>query len=184
MTCELDIARAVATGVLPSPTVWLNAQYIACRISGTGCAWRERVGEFVIRDKQEWCSAVFLRRCLGLPLVWQHPSTGTLTSKYFGENICGYCLYSYVHPELDEPWGVFRVLDANAATILASGDCDTSPGVVVDNEVCSTTELDGKKLLCEGLPKLLDHLAICSKGVWTREGESGVLVTEEVESQT
>jgi hypothetical protein len=107
-------------------------------------------------------------------LVWQHPPTGTLTSKYFGDNCCGYCLWSYVHSERDEPWGVFRVLDANAAMILASGECDTSPGVVIEPENCSATEIDGKKCLCEGL-------AICSKGVWTRDGDVGVLVTEESE---
>ena len=176
MTTELDVARAVAEGTIPSPTTWMNAQYIACRISGVGCAWREGPQEYSVRDRNDWCSAIFLRRCLGLPLVWQHPPTGTLTSKYFGDNICGYCLYSYVHPERDEPWGVFRVLDANAAIIFASGECDTSPGVVIEPENCSATEVDGKKLLCEGLPKLLDHLAICSKGVWTRDNEPGVQV--------
>jgi len=62
--------------------------------------------------------------------------------------------------------------------ILASGEADTSPGVLVDLEQCSSTTVDGKKLLCEGLPKLLDHLAICSKGVWTRAGEPGVLVED------
>jgi hypothetical protein len=35
-------------------------------------------------------------------------------------------------------------------------------------------EVDGKPLLIEGDPVLLDHLAICSLGVWTREGVPGV----------
>jgi hypothetical protein len=35
-------------------------------------------------------------------------------------------------------------------------------------------EIDGKPLLIEGDPLLFDHLAICSLGVWTREGSPGV----------
>jgi hypothetical protein len=177
--CELDIARAIAEGTLPSPTTWMNVVYVALRISGTGAAWRNSVQEFVYRDKNDWCSAGFLCRCLGLPVVIEHPYTGTLTSRYFGDRVVGVILYSYVHPELDEPWGVMRCLDATAAKMIGAGVFDTSPGIVISPEDCAMTEVDGKKLLVEGLPRLLDHCALVytgegNKGVWTRDNEDGV----------
>ena len=191
MTCELDIARAVATGVLPSPTVWGNSFFINLRLSGCGCAWRQNVGEYVVRNRADWCSATLLRRFIGCPVVWSHPRTGTLTSRSFGDTICGIILWTYVHPELDEPWGTARILDANAAQLIAEGKCDTSPGITIDSSQCSETIVDGRKLLCEGLPSSIDHLALVymgedpenpeNKGVWSRspDGPDGVELTGE-----
>ena len=44
MTTERDIALMVAAGDLPSPTVFMNNTFFACRFSGTGVAWRQSVG--------------------------------------------------------------------------------------------------------------------------------------------
>ncbi len=39
-------------------------------------------------------------------------------------------------------------------------------------------EIDGKALLIEPEPMLLDHIALVAKGVWTRDGPPGVENTE------
>jgi len=187
MSCnELQIAQAVAEGVLPSPTVWLNASYVSLRLSGTGVAFRRSANEFVFRDKADWCSATMLRRALGLPVCIEHPSTGSLTSAAFALTCVGYIIYSYVHPIEDAPWGILRCLDANAAKLIADGVFDTSPGVIIAPENCATIEVEGRKLLCEGPPLLWDHIALVdhtdgNRGVWTRSDSPGVEVTEPVE---
>jgi hypothetical protein len=187
---ELSVAQAVAEGVLPSPTVWLNASYVSLRLSGTGVAFRRSAGpngEFVFRDKADWCSVSMLRRALGLPCVVEHPSTGSLTSTSFALTCVGYIIYSYVHPIEDAPWGILRCLDANAAKLIAEGVFDTSPGVIIAPENCATIEVEGRTLLVEGPPLLWDHVALVdhtdgNRGVWTRCGDTpGVEVTEQVE---
>jgi hypothetical protein len=188
---ELSVAQAVAEGVLPSPTVWGNSFFINLRLSGVGCAWRNSVNEYVVRDRHDWCSAAMLDRFRGCLCVWGHPATGTLTSQSFGDTCVGVILWTYVHPELDEPWGTARLLDANCARLIAEGKCDTSPGITIDPSQCSQTIVDGKKLLCEGIPASIDHLAIVymgedpdnpeNKGVWSRspDGPDGVELTEQ-----
>ena len=178
---ELDIARAVAEGVLPSPTIWQNASFVALRLSGTGPAWRASVGEFVHRDKAVWCSPEMLRRFLGCPIVIEHPPTGTMTSKFFGDRCVGYVIYTYVNEEEQAPWGVLRCLDSTAASMITGGLFDTSPGIVIDPANCATVEVSGRKLLIEGSPLCIDHVALVytpngNRGVWTRDGEPGVQV--------
>jgi hypothetical protein len=86
-----------------------------------------------------------------------------------------------VNEEEQAPWGVARILDKTAARMIEAGLFCTSPGVVIDTENCATTEIDGRKLLVEGAPLLIDHLALVdmsdgNKGVWQRDDAPGVQV--------
>lgn len=107
-----------------------------------------------------------------------------MTSKFFGDRCVGYVIYTYVNEDEQAPWGVLRCLDSAAAAMIADGLFDTSPGIVIDPENCATIEIDGHKLLVEGAPLLIDHVALVytpagNKGVWTRDSDAGVLVTDE-----
>jgi hypothetical protein len=168
---ELDIVRALAGGDLASPQEFLNSYYWVLRISGTGVAWRESVQEFCLREPQIWLSEEMQRRCLGLPVVMEHPSAGLLNSTEFGARAVGMIVYSFVRDT--DLMGVARILDKQAIEILTQG-ADTSPAVQFGPNTGSRIEIDGKSLLIEDVPMLLDHLAICSLGVWTREGAPGV----------
>ena len=179
MITEIAIAQAVAEGTLPSPTPWMNATYVALRLSGTGVAWRASVGEFTYRDPAIWSSAVMLRRFLGLPIVVSHPDTGTLTSRSYGNTVVGSVIWTFVDQAEDAPWGIGRILDKGAAQGIVEGVFCTSPGVVIDPAQCAVTEVDGKRLLVEGEPTLLDHIALIdmsegNKGVWQRDDGPGV----------
>jgi hypothetical protein len=56
--------------------------------------------------------------------------------------------------------------------------------VVFAPETLASFMLDGKKLLVEPEPMLVDHLAICHRGVWSRDGEAtGVETTEKTETK-
>jgi hypothetical protein len=171
MLNELVIAMRIADGTLPSPAEFMNSYYWLLRISGTGVAWRESIGEFCFRAPDIWLSEEMQRRCLGLPVVMEHPDAGILNSAEFGARAVGMIVYSFVRDT--DLMGVARILDKQAIEILKEG-ADTSPAVQFTPDSGARIEIDGKPLLVEGVPMLLDHLAICSRGVWTREGLPGV----------
>jgi hypothetical protein len=79
----------------------------------------------------------------------------------------------------DELWGVMRVLDRDAAAELTDGEYDSSPAVVLSSDENVVLDVDGEKLLVEGRPSLIDHVAICRRGVWTAPGQNpGVEITQ------
>lgn len=177
---ELEIAEAIAAGRLPSPTVFCNAAFYALRISGTGAAWREGHDEFCWREPAIWLSDTMQTRCRGLLVTIQHPAKGMLDRESFIGSVVGAIIFSWVRDQ--ELWGVARVLDGDAAALLDSGAFDTSPAAIFAPNTNETVTLsDGEKLLVEGSPMLLDHLAIVPAGAWGagRELESGVELTLE-----
>jgi hypothetical protein len=44
MICEQDIYRALAEGVIPSPTTWQGSTYVCIRATGVGVAYRASPG--------------------------------------------------------------------------------------------------------------------------------------------
>jgi hypothetical protein len=159
MPNELQIARALADGELDSPQEFLNSYYWVLRISGTGVAWRKSVGEYCLREPAMWLSDEMQRRCLGLPVIMEHPTAGILNSAEFGARAVGMIIYSFVRES--DLMGVARILDKSAIEILKEG-ADTSPAVQFAPDSGARVEIDGKPLLVEGVPMLFDHLAVCS----------------------
>ena len=184
---ELDIARAMSIGELTSPQRYINMTMWAMRITGTGRSFRKnqkRKGddgktvtydEHVYRPPENYLTKDFLDRCNGLPVIWEHPKKATLTSKEFANRIVGTTLLPYI--EGDEVWGIVKIYDDEANEGLDNKQLSTSPTVVF-TEISVNTSLalpDKSMLLIEGVPGLLDHLAICERGVWDKGGEpSGV----------
>jgi len=199
---ELDVARLIRDGDLPSPQVFGNSMLFALRITGTGQVFRwaseeqrekepGKLGEFAHRDASLYMNDEFLARCNGLPVVWQHPEKNKLDTASYAESNVGAILLPYlVHattPEGDgEVWGIARILDMVAGAEMArpGATWSTSPGVVFDAASGSVkVPLDGDtSILIEGNPYLIDHLAICERGVWDKEGPSeGVQVDQPIE---
>jgi hypothetical protein len=114
MICEQDIYRALAEGVIPSPTTWQGSTYVCIRATGVGVAYRASHNEYVYRDPAVWNSARMLKRFEAIPLQWEHPPSGTITSRSFADACIGLTCYAYIHPEEDAPWVVCRVIDKNA----------------------------------------------------------------------
>jgi len=179
---ETQIAQAIAVGELTSPQEFANSWYFALRISGTGTAYRRALDEYVYRRPDNYLSPEFLARCNGLPVVILHPAKAMLDSKEFASRVIGAIVLPFVGREgvIDqdgnEVWGIARVLDQDAARFMREHQLSTSPAVVFALGANTTIDLsDGKHLLIEGKPALLDHLAICEHGVWDKSGPpSGV----------
>jgi hypothetical protein len=176
---EILVAEAMARGLLPSPSVFENAALYAMRFTGTGCAWRG--AEYAYRPPEVYCTDAMASRIRGVPLIAFHPPAGVLNSDEFAKRVIGVVIYGYVRGE--ELWCIARVIDAAAATILDGGEFDTSPSVVFSPDENATIFVDGEKLLVEGEPRLIDHLAICPAGVWGagRGAELGVEVSQKDE---
>lgn len=168
---ELEVARQIRDGVLPSPTKFGQMALFAMRVTGTGLSYRTAHEEFVWRDPSLYLNDEFLARCNGLPVIWEHPTeASSLNSEEFTTRVIGTVMLPYIRD--DEVWAVARVYDDKAIDAMSEGQLSTSPAVVFKpsdgNEKVDLE--DGGVMLIEGEPSYLDHLAVCEVGVWDKNG--------------
>lgn len=171
---ELDIAKAIRDGELASPQRYKNMLLIAMRITGTGVAYRNRddLDEYVWRDPSMYMTSEFLERCNGLPVLLEHPKENVLDTQGFRSLMVGTVFLPYLKADVNEVWGISKILDLPASQMLEDEPMSTSPGVVVRKADGLEYEMkNGSTLLIEGKPVLLDHLAICARGVWDKGGD-------------
>lgn len=181
---ELDAARLVMDGILPSPTPYANMHLLAIRVTGTGLAFRSSIGEHVWRDPSIYMNEEFLQRCNGLQVILDHPKDAVLDSKEFNSRTIGSVFIPYFKDQ-DEVWAIAKIYDDEAMKEISEGDISTSPSVVFNQDAGNVTlkTEDGEPILVEGVPFLLDHIAIVTKargsvGVWDKGGDpQGVLLT-------
>lgn len=167
---DIDIARAMSLGELVSPQRYQSITLFAIRITGTGKSYRSKLDEHVWRDPEIYLNERFLSRCNGLPVVVEHPETSAMTSDEFNRRMVGSIILPYIKD--DEVWGIARIMDDRAIALLCEEQVSTSPGVTFDfrSENIEAVGPDGKKILIEGDPSLIDHLALCWAGVWDKGG--------------
>jgi 8-oxo-dGTP pyrophosphatase MutT (NUDIX family) len=166
---ELDVAKAMSRGELTSPQKYANITFFDIRITGTGVAYRDKYEEFCIRDPAIYLNEEFLERCNGLPVIWEHPVKSTLNSDEFQNRIVGVVFVPYIKG--DEVWSIAKIYDDDAIKLLSSKQFSTSPSVAwVDPDANRHAEFDGKAILIEDKPGLIDHIAICEIGVWDKGG--------------
>lgn len=182
---ELGVACAIRDGRLTSPQQYGHLWLFAMRITGTGVAYRSRKmdgkkviaeAEYAWRDPAIYLNDRFLQRCNGLPVVLVHPKGNMLDTEAFNETAIGAVMLPYIKG--DEVWAIARIQDEDAAKAMVASPMSTSPGVVWrDGSVNAESEVDGHKFLIEGVPSLMDHVAVCWQGVWDKGGKpSGVQV--------
>lgn len=177
---ELDIARFMVLGDLSSPQTYNNVTLFDIRITGTGSCYRGGdLDEYAWRDPSDYLNDDFVARCNGLPVIFEHPEDGKLTSKEFGQRIVGSIFLAYIKG--DEVWGIAKIYDAAAIDLMKNEVLSTSPMVVVSNGDDFIRLDDGTKLLIEGKPLLLDHIAICERGVWDKGGDPAGVVSETID---
>ena len=171
---ELGVAHAIAEGRLTSPQRYENVWLFAVRITGTGVSYRHARKEFVWRDPSIYINDEFLARCNGLAVIWEHPEAALLNDQEFSNRVIGSVMLPYIPADKpDEVWGIAKIYDAEAAREMRSSQLSTSPAVnfADPTENDRVTLEDGKIMLIEGKPSLLDHIAICENGVWDKGGD-------------
>ena len=183
---ELDIARAIRDGALPSPQQYQNIWLFALRITGTGAAYRPGIKEFVWRDPALYLTIDFLERCQGLPVIFVHPTRTLLNSQEFTDRTVGTVFVPYLAGK--DVMAIVRIYDQAAAQIMASTQLSTSPGVLFSKAQMDAERdklPDGSSLFVEGEPILLDHVAIVENGVWDVPGQpAGVITSLETKDAT
>jgi len=175
---EVGIARAIAAGELSSPQYYGTFWLFAIRITGTGTAFRPMLSEIVYRPPEHYLTEDFLARCNGLPVILEHPESnkkndsGMLNTKEYKKRVIGAIMLSYIVG--NEVWGIARINDDNAAKLMLAEDLSTSPGVSIrpiDGDSMELKLAGGGTIFFEGKPYLVDHIAICSLGVWDKGGD-------------
>jgi colicin import membrane protein len=181
---ELETARALRDGLLTSPQRIGNMTLFAMRVTGTGLAYRASIDEYVWRDPALYLKADFLERCNGLPVILDHPADGRLNTDEYASRVIGAVFLPYLNPDAGEVWAIVRIHDAVAASAIERGEFSTSPSVIFGSEAGAGEKQpigDGKTVLLENKPLLVDHLAVTtmSQGVWDRgRGPEGIRVDE------
>jgi 8-oxo-dGTP pyrophosphatase MutT (NUDIX family) len=187
---ELDFARAIRDGQLAGPHHYKNVWLFDIRITGTGSAYRSGKEEYTWRDPSIYLNDDFVERCNGLPVLWEHTEAPMLNTDEYNEKNIGSVMLPYIdqsgtqHPA-DEVWAVAKIYDEPAALLMMRRQADgehmsTSPGVILSGSTPGhfVTHSDGRKILVETPPSLLDHIAICEAGVWDKaEAPRGVNIT-------
>lgn len=173
---ELGIAEAIRDGQLVSPQKYENMWLWAIRLTGTGVSYRPKHDEFVKREAEHHLTPRALARYNGLPVIMNHPAESPLlNSKEFSDRIVGTIFLPYVAG--DEAWGIAKIFDDDANALMLREDLSTSPGVGLQGRTVDRVLRleDGSKVLLEGDPRLIDHVAICEVGVWDKGGDpSGI----------
>jgi 8-oxo-dGTP pyrophosphatase MutT (NUDIX family) len=178
---ELDIARLMAAGDLTSPQFYRNVALFDIRITGTRAAYRGgKIDEWCWRDPAHYLTDDFLARCSGLPVLFEH-SKGALTSEEYAEQNVGSVFVPYIKGE--EVWAIAKLFDESTIELLHTDQLSTSPLVTVSNATDFIHLDDGSKLLIEGKPLLLDHVAICDRGVWDKGGPAVGIVSANIENE-
>ena len=141
LASEHDAARAIRDGVLPSPQRFGNILLIALRITGTGAAYRDQHAEYVWRELAIYMNPEILERCQGLPVIWQHPEGAVLNSDELADRIVGTIASPYMRQDVQEVWGIAKIYDVSAASLLETEKLSTSPAVVLRSGECRRLEL-------------------------------------------
>src|SRR5271169_5634245 len=102
---ELEVAEAMQAGDLPSPQRYGSFYLFDIRITGTGLAYRMGRDEFVWRDKAIYLNDRFLKRCGGLPVIWDHPEKKpAIDSEEFSDRAVGTTFIPYIKG--DDVWAI------------------------------------------------------------------------------
>lgn len=165
---ELDIARLMSEGEAISPQKVGNFYLYNIRITGTGVAYRLAHEEFCWRDPSIYLNTEFLARCNGLPVIFEHPNNGQpIGGEEFNNRIVGTVFLPYIRDS--EVWAIAKIYDESTIEILQNVQMSTSPSVIFSpNTNILTKTNENEPLLIEGQPAILDHIAICSAGVWDK----------------
>ena len=163
-----EVAEGIRDGLFASPQKFGEFWLFDLRITGTGMAFRDSLQEWAFRDPEVWLTDEFVQRCAGLPVIFEHPEKAGLNSDEYQDRAIGSIVLPYIKGQ--EVWGIAKIFNADAALAMQHTHTSTSPGVTPPKGAEPVTLEGGMKVLDEGLPLILDHLAVCELGVWDKDG--------------
>lgn len=179
---EFEAAQYIRDGTLASPVKFSNMWLVNLRITGTGAAYRYGLKEFVWRDPSIYLNDEFLARCNGLPVLYDHAEKAPMSEEEFKKRCVGSVMLPYIKG--DEVWAIVRIYVKEVVEKIVKEETSTSPAVIFGGESGCIERSEGdSNFLIEGIPFLLDHIAVVTKdhgslGVWDKDGiPEGIEVT-------
>lgn len=174
LSTEWDVIKQVRDGKLSSPTRYSSLWLFRVRVTGTGFAHRPQLNEWCYRNPKFYLNKQFLNRVNGLPILLNHSEKGVVSGDEFHDKSIGILVCPYIKGS--EVWGVAKVYDDTDAMTIVDSYRSTSPSVSFHVNKSEIIKLNDKsKLLIEGEPLYVDHLAMVPEGVWDKyRGAEGV----------
>ena len=175
---EWDAIQAVRTGDAPSPSRYGGMWLFKVRVTGTGISFRPQLDEWVYRPPEYYLNAEFLERIKGLPVLLMHAEKGDASGKEYRDRNIGVLVSPWVQDSA--VWGIAKIYSDEDAALIIEHFPSTSPSVFidVDEQKDYVRAPDGRRMLVEGKPGYIDHLAIVPQGVWDKFGPpAGVEIT-------
>ncbi|TKZ27674.1 DUF2213 domain-containing protein [Brachyspira catarrhinii] len=121
-----EMIQGLIEGSLKSPQIYEESLYMKLRITGTGITERykeDENGDVVFDDENnpvtykinrledEFLSNKFLKACVGIPVLIEHPDSKLLNGENYKNHVVGNIVAAYIKPDIKEVWGIARIYD-------------------------------------------------------------------------
>ena len=180
-----EMIQGLIDGSLKSPQIYEESFYIKLRITGTGITERYKEdsnGDVVLDDdknpvtykinrlEDDFLSDKFLKACIGIPVLIEHPDSKLLNGENYKNHVVGTIVAAYIKPEIKEVWGIARIYDPEVLKLIIEKLKSTSPAI-------KTKEIkkNGSDIVEEEF-EYIDHLALVVDGYWDNYSEKAIQI--------
>ena len=180
-----EMITGLINGSLNSPQIYEESFYIKLRITGTGITERykeDENGDVVFDDENnpvtykinrledEFLSNKFLKACVGIPVLIEHPDSKLLNGENYKNHIVGNIVAAYIKPDIKEVWGIARIYDPEVLKLINEKLKSTSPAI-------KTKEIKNNRSdIVEEEFEYIDHLALVVDGYWDNYSEKAIQI--------
>ena len=179
-----EIIQGLIEGTLKSPQIYEESFYIKLRITGTGITERYKEDENgdvlldnnnnpitykIDRLEEDFLSDEFLKSCIGIPVLIEHPKSKLLNGENYKNHVVGTIVQAYIKPEVKEVWCIARIYDPEVLKLINEGLKSTSPAI-------KTKNIENKNDTIKEKFEYIDHLALVVDGYWDNYSEKAIQI--------
>lgn len=179
-----EMIQGLIEGTLKSPQIYEESFYIKLRITGTGITERykeDENGEVLLdnnnnpitykidRLEEDFLSDEFLKSCIGIPVLIEHPKSKLLNGENYKNHVVGTIVQAYIKPEVKEVWCIARIYDPEVLKLINEGLKSTSPAIKAKSIEKKSDTIKEKFVY-------IDHLALVVDGYWDNYSEKAIQI--------
>ncbi|SUW09021.1 Uncharacterized protein conserved in bacteria [Brachyspira pilosicoli] len=179
-----EMIQGLIEGTLKSPQIYEESFYIKLRITGTGITERykeDENGDVLFGDnnkpitykidrlEEDFLSDEFLKSCIGIPVLIEHPKSKLLNGENYKNHVVGTIVQAYIKPEVKEVWCIARIYDPEVLKLINEGLKSTSPAI-------KTKNIKNKSDTIKEKFEYIDHLALVVDGYWDNYSEKAIQI--------
>lgn len=179
-----EMIQGLIEGTLKSPQIYEESFYIKLRITGTGITERYKEDENgdvlldnnnnpitykIDRLEEDFLSDEFLKSCIGIPVLIEHPKSKLLNGENYKNHVVGTIVQAYIKPEVKEVWCIARIYDPEVLKLINEGLKSTSPAI-------KSKGIENKSDTIKEKFEYIDHLALVVEGYWDDYSEKAIQI--------